>query len=103
MLGLPASVSACLFDLDGVLTDTARIHAAAWEEIFDDFLARHGERPFDAVRDYDEYVDGRPRLDGVRSFLASRSITLPRAARTIRRAPRRSRRLRRARTIVSSR
>ncbi len=77
MLGLPASVSACLFDLDGVLTDTARIHAAAWEEIFDDFLARHGERPFDAVRDYDEYVDGRPRLDGVRSFLASRSITLP--------------------------
>ncbi len=77
MLGLPASVSACLFDLDGVLTDTARIHAAAWEEIFDDFLAHHDQRPFDAVRDYDEYVDGRPRLDGVRSFLASRDITLP--------------------------
>ncbi len=70
-------MSACLFDLDGVLTDTARIHAAAWEEIFDDFLARHDQRPFDAVHDYDEYVDGRPRLDGVRSFLASRDITLP--------------------------
>lgn len=77
MLGLPASVSACLFDLDGVLTDTARIHAAAWKEIFDDFLAHHDQRPFDAVHDYDEYVDGRPRLDGVRSFLASRDITLP--------------------------
>jgi len=77
VLGLPASVSACLFDLDGVLTDTARIHAAAWKEVFDDFLARHDQRPFDAVHDYDEYVDGRPRLDGVRSFLASRGISLP--------------------------
>ncbi|GAA1803441.1 beta-phosphoglucomutase family hydrolase [Planosporangium flavigriseum] len=83
MLGLPAGVRACLFDLDGVLTPTAAVHAAAWKELFDDFLrqraARTGEkfRPFDPVADYDEYVDGRPRADGTRSFLASRNITLP--------------------------
>nr|WP_205861087.1 beta-phosphoglucomutase family hydrolase [Planosporangium flavigriseum] len=80
---MPAGVRACLFDLDGVLTPTAAVHAAAWKELFDDFLrqraARTGEkfRPFDPVADYDEYVDGRPRADGTRSFLASRNITLP--------------------------
>src|SRR3954452_19789677 len=83
MLGLPAEVRACLFDLDGVLTQTARVHAAAWKEMFDAFLrgrsARSGEPfvPFDAVEDYDEYVDGKPRYDGVRSFLESRRIALP--------------------------
>lgn len=82
-LGLPPAVKACLFDLDGVLTKTAEVHAAAWKEMFDAFLAAHAERtgqafsPFDQVRDYDEYVDGKPRYDGVRSFLASRGIRLP--------------------------
>ncbi|MEV5313367.1 MULTISPECIES: beta-phosphoglucomutase family hydrolase [unclassified Streptomyces] len=79
-LGLPTTVQACLFDLDGVVTRTAVVHAAAWKETFDAFLrARDGEgfRPFDAVADYDEYVDGRPRADGVRTFLASRGIGLP--------------------------
>jgi beta-phosphoglucomutase family hydrolase len=83
MLGLPAGVRACLFDLDGVLTQTAKVHAAAWKEMFDGFLREratgHGEpfRPFDPVGDYDEYVDGKPRYDGVRSFLAARGIELP--------------------------
>ncbi|MCL4423424.1 MAG: beta-phosphoglucomutase family hydrolase [Actinobacteria bacterium] len=83
MLGLPSSVTACLFDLDGVLTKTASIHAAAWKEMFDSYLSaraqRTGERfvPFDLNYDYDTYVDGKPRADGTRSFLASRSITLP--------------------------
>jgi beta-phosphoglucomutase family hydrolase len=79
MLGLPADVKACLFDLDGVLTQTARVHAAAWKEMFDAYLReRPGPFvPFDAVHDYDEYVDGKPRNDGVRSFLASRGIELP--------------------------
>jgi beta-phosphoglucomutase family hydrolase len=80
MLGLPDAVTACLFDLDGVLTRTASVHAAAWKEMFDEFLRqRDGAsfRPFDAVADYDEYVDGKPRADGTRSFLASRGITLP--------------------------
>ena len=82
MLGLPTSVAACLFDLDGVLTMTAKVHAAAWKEMFDSFLAQRakqrGERfvPFDAIGDYDEYVDGKPRMDGVRSFLGSRGIEL---------------------------
>ncbi|MGY0064914.1 HAD family hydrolase [Streptomyces sp. LZ34] len=79
-LRLPESVRACLFDLDGVLTRTAVIHAAAWKEMFDDFLRRRDGpafRPFDKVGDYDEYVDGRPRADGVRTFLASRGIELP--------------------------
>ena len=81
--GLPEAVRACLFDLDGVLTQTARVHAAAWKGMFDAYLRRRaaasGEpfRPFDDVVDYDEYVDGKPRYDGVRSFLASRGITLP--------------------------
>jgi beta-phosphoglucomutase family hydrolase len=83
MLGLPDEVRACLFDLDGVLTRTAAVHAAAWKEMFDDFLreraARSGEPfvPFDPVDDYGEYVDGKRREDGTRSFLAARGITLP--------------------------
>jgi beta-phosphoglucomutase family hydrolase len=83
MLGLPDGIEACLFDLDGVLTRTAETHAAAWKQMFDDFLAARAARlgepfvPFDAVADYDEYVDGRPRYDGVRSFLAARGIELP--------------------------
>jgi beta-phosphoglucomutase family hydrolase len=83
VLGLPAGVVAGLFDLDGVLTSTARLHAAAWQEMFDDFLRQWSQRsgrplpPFDPVTDYTSYVDGRPRLDGVRTFLASRDITLP--------------------------
>jgi beta-phosphoglucomutase family hydrolase len=74
MLGLPDTIKACLFDLDGVLTTTAELHAQAWKEMFDAFLAERGEPPFALPRDYDEYVDGKPRLDGVRSFLASRGI-----------------------------
>ena len=83
MLGVPDRIRACLFDLDGVLTQTASVHAAAWRDMFDAYLrrraARTGEplRPFDPVADYDAYVDGRPRADGTRTFLASRGITLP--------------------------
>jgi beta-phosphoglucomutase family hydrolase len=83
MLGLPDSIRGCLFDLDGVLTETAKVHAAAWKEMFDDYLRERAERsgepfvPFDAVADYDEYVDGKPRADGTRSFLTSRGIELP--------------------------
>jgi beta-phosphoglucomutase family hydrolase len=83
VLGLPAGIRACLFDLDGVLTQTAKVHAAAWKQVFDEFLRRRAHEagqefiPFDAVRDYDEFVDGKPRYDGVRSFLASRGIELP--------------------------
>jgi beta-phosphoglucomutase family hydrolase len=83
MVGLPAGVAACLFDLDGVLTQTAKVHAAAWKEMFDAFLRERAARsggpvvPFDPVADYDEYVDGKPRYDGVRSFLAARGIDLP--------------------------
>jgi beta-phosphoglucomutase family hydrolase len=82
MLGLPDGVKACLFDLDGVLTQTAKVHAAAWKAMFDQFLRQRagstGEFvPFDPVRDYDEYVDGKPRYEGVRSFLAARGIELP--------------------------
>jgi beta-phosphoglucomutase family hydrolase len=80
-VSLPDHVRACLFDLDGVLTDTASVHAAAWKATFDDFLAQHASgdaaRPFDIATDYRQYVDGKPRADGVRSFLASRGITLP--------------------------
>jgi len=78
MLGLPDGVRACLFDLDGVLTRTATVHAKAWKRMFDEFLAgREGQRPFDEREDYARYVDGKPRLDGVRSFLRARGISLP--------------------------
>src|SRR5215210_223689 len=83
MLGLPDGVRACLFDLDGVLTQTAKVHARAWKEMFDTYLqSRASERgeefvPFDSGPDYDAFVDGKPRYDGVRDFLASRGIELP--------------------------
>jgi beta-phosphoglucomutase family hydrolase len=82
-LGLPGAVTACLFDLDGVLTQTAKVHAAAWKQLFDDFLHAYAEQTstpfqaFDVGHDYDEYVDGKPRLDGTRDFLQSRGIKLP--------------------------
>ncbi|MEU9553972.1 HAD family hydrolase [Streptomyces fumanus] len=81
-LGLPETILACLFDLDGVVTKTAVVHAAAWKETFDAFLRERdgdGFRPFTDA-DYGEYVDGRPRADGVRTFLASRGIELPEGA-----------------------
>jgi beta-phosphoglucomutase family hydrolase len=83
VLGLPESVHACLFDLDGVLTDTASVHTKAWKVMFDAFLKDHAEKtgeefvPFDPKADYRQYVDGKKREDGVRSFLASRGIELP--------------------------
>ena len=83
MFGLPDGVSACLFDMDGVVTQTAVVHAAAWKEMFDDFLRARAQStgtefvPFDAHAEYDAYVDGKPRLDGTRSFLESRGIELP--------------------------
>jgi beta-phosphoglucomutase family hydrolase len=76
-------MNACLFDLDGVLTQTAGTHAAAWKAMFDEYLRLRAERrdeplvPFDVHRDYDKYVDGKPRYEGVRAFLASRGIELP--------------------------
>ena len=82
-LGLPGPIRACLFDLDGVLTKTAKVHAAAWKEMFDAFLRQRAETtgepfvPFDPADDYNAYVDGKPRYDGVRSFLASRRVDLP--------------------------
>jgi alpha,alpha-trehalase len=75
---------AVLFDLDGVITATASVHAAAWKQMFDEFLAAHAERTgapfesFDIEEDYKQYVDGRPRYDGVATFLKSRAIDLPR-------------------------
>jgi beta-phosphoglucomutase family hydrolase len=77
VLGLPDDIQADLFDLDGVLTQTAKVHAAAWKTMFDEYLRqRDGDDfvAFDAHHDYDRFVDGRPRADGVRSFLASRGI-----------------------------
>ena len=79
---LPTTIVACLFDLDGVLTHTAELHAGAWKQTFDELLRSrrtHGgpPQPFDPVTDYDTYVDGKLRADGVRSFLASRGIHLP--------------------------
>ncbi|GAA5077777.1 beta-phosphoglucomutase family hydrolase [Thermocatellispora tengchongensis] len=71
-----SSISAVIFDTDGVVTDTARVHAAAWKHVFDSFLGGEGP-PFDIREDYVRYVDGRSRHDGVRTFLASRGITLP--------------------------
>jgi beta-phosphoglucomutase family hydrolase len=82
VLGLPDGVTACLFDLDGVLTDTAAVHDAAWKQTFDEFLRQRAEsegatfQPFERS-DYLAYVDGKPRSNGVRDFLASRGITLP--------------------------
>lgn len=83
MLGLPEGIRCCLFDLDGVLTKTAKVHAAAWTKMFNEFLHDWSRQkgqpfvPFDPVKDYEEYVDGKPRADGTRSFLASRGIDLP--------------------------
>jgi beta-phosphoglucomutase family hydrolase len=83
VLGLPDGIRGCLFDLDGVITKTAKVHDAAWKEMFDSFLRERAQQtggqfvPFDPVKDYDEYVDGKPRADGTRSFLQSRGITLP--------------------------
>jgi beta-phosphoglucomutase family hydrolase len=77
-IGLPSGVTTLLFDLDGVITKTAVVHAAAWKEMFDAFLeTQDGQAPFDPRTDYDKYVDGKPRYDGVRSFLASRGLSLP--------------------------
>ena len=82
-LGLPERVLACLFDVDGVLTDTAKTHAAAWKDMFDTFLEARADKnaepfvAFDQEVDYDNYVDGKPRADGTRSFLQSRHIHLP--------------------------
>lgn len=76
-------MTACLFDLDGVLTQTALVHNAAWKQTFDAFLKSRADQrgepfvPFDSEADYHRYVDGRQRADGVRTFLASRDITLP--------------------------
>ena len=83
MFGLPDGVAACLFDMDGVVTQTATVHAAAWKEMFDEFLRKYAQStgtefvPFDSHAEYDAYVDGKPRLDGTRAFLASRGIDLP--------------------------
>lgn len=86
LIGLDGTVSACVFDLDGVLTASAALHAAAWQETFDPLLARHHEsagerfgpwRPFDVWHDYERYIHGRPRIEGVHAFLASRGIRLP--------------------------
>ena len=83
MLGMPDQIRACLFDLDGVLTPTAEVHKAAWAETFNEFLRSRAQQsgepfePFNAEHDYYLYVDGKARADGVRSFLASRHITLP--------------------------
>jgi len=83
VLGLPDAVRGCLFDLDGVITKTAKVHDAAWTEMFDSFLrdwsSATGTRfvPFDSVKDYEQYIDGKPRLEGTRSFLTSRGIELP--------------------------
>lgn len=79
----PAAIQAVIFDMDGVVTQTATVHAAAWKRLFDDYLERRARRlgtefrPFDADQDYRLHVDGKPRHDGVRDFLASRGIVLP--------------------------
>lgn len=88
LLGLPITrgrpdgvrYSAVIFDMDGVITDTARVHAIAWQALFDDVLPRldgPAREPFDPGSDYRRYVDGRTREDGVRAFLAARSVELP--------------------------
>jgi HAD superfamily hydrolase (TIGR01509 family) len=83
LLGLSAGVRACIFDVEGVLTDGAVLHASAWGEVFDDFLLRLSDKtgwhlvPFDRVADYRDYIDGRSRLEGVHAFLGSRGVRLP--------------------------
>jgi beta-phosphoglucomutase family hydrolase len=83
VLDLPEGITACLFDLDGVLTQTAKVHAKAWKQMFDGYLRCRADRSgepfheFTVSEDYQKYVDGKPRLDGVRSFLQSRGIDLP--------------------------
>jgi beta-phosphoglucomutase family hydrolase len=85
-LDLPDAITALLFDLDGVITKTAVVHAKAWKQMFDAFLEKRAEaagedfKPFDEAEDYNEYVDGKPRFDGVRDFLASRDIKLDEGA-----------------------
>jgi len=82
MLGLPSGTRACLFDLDGVLTQTAKVHAAAWKDMFDAYLRERSQQtgepftPFEQA-DYSRHVDGKLRVDGARAFLASRGIVLP--------------------------
>ncbi len=81
--GFQTAVRGCLFDLDGVITKTAKVHDAAWTEMFDSFLHEWSSAtgapfvPFDSVNDYEQYIDGKPRFEGTRSFLASRGIDLP--------------------------
>jgi beta-phosphoglucomutase family hydrolase len=79
VLGLPDDITALLFDLDGVLTPTAKIHFKAWKQTFDEFLRQRDGDSFKEFTqdDYNEYVDGMSRFDGVRSFLKSRGIELP--------------------------
>ena len=83
LLGLPAHAEACIFDLEGVLTDSSQLHASAWAHVFDELLVRSSQKagreflPFDRNEDYRRYLEGRPRLEGVHSFLASRGIRLP--------------------------
>jgi beta-phosphoglucomutase family hydrolase len=83
VFGLPDGIRGCLFDLDGVLTKTAQVHDTAWQEMFDGYLRERSRRtgepfvPFDRVADYENFVDGKPRADGTRSFLRSRGIELP--------------------------
>jgi beta-phosphoglucomutase family hydrolase len=83
VLGLPDGITTCLFDLDGVITQTATVHAQAWKQTFDELLQRRARErdeplvPFDLHDDYDRFVDGKPREAGVRDFLASRDIHLP--------------------------
>lgn len=78
----PLGFQAAIFDMDGVITRTASLHAAAWKELFDDLLRRttpagQTYRPFDERGEYRAYVDGKPRMEGVRSFLRARQLTLP--------------------------
>ena len=79
MLGLPDTITTCLFDLDGVLTDTASVHRTAWKQMFDAYLETKDGKGFQPFTDddYNKYVDGKPRQDGVRDFLKSRDIQLP--------------------------
>jgi beta-phosphoglucomutase family hydrolase len=80
MLGLPDGIQALLFDMDGVLTQTAKVHAAAWKQMFDEYLRERAQatgepfREFDVATDYEDHVDGKPRYDGVRDFLTARGI-----------------------------